>query len=251
MAELRADKRRDDELRSVHIELNYLRHPLGSALIQCGNTRVLCSVSEMAGVPSWKREQQVPGGWLTAEYRMLPAATPDRKRRPDHGPDGRTAEIQRLIGRSLRAIVDLEQIGQRTLYVDCDVLDADGGTRCAAITGASVALELALRRLFVESRIRSWPMREHAVAVSVGVTQGRPMLDLCYSEDVAAVVDMNVVMTSAGKFVEIQGTGESRTFARRSLDTQLDLARQGISQLVAIQRDALGHEWPLDALGST
>ncbi len=239
MAVLRADKRRDDELRPVSFELDYLHHPLGSALIRCGNTRVLCSVSDVPGIPGWMREQQVPGGWLTAEYRMLPGATAERARRQTLGPGGRAMEIQRLIGRSLRAVLDLTRIGQRTLYVDCDVLDADGGTRCAAITGASVALELALRRLFVESRISTWPMKTRAVAVSAGIVDERPMLDLCYGEDAAAAVDMNVVMTAEGNYIEIQGTAEETPFSDEQLVRLLALARLGTTRLADLQKKAL------------
>ncbi|NOY80700.1 MAG: ribonuclease PH [Kiritimatiellaeota bacterium] len=239
MAVLRADKRGDDELRPVSFELDFLKHPLGSTVIRCGNTRVLCSVSDVPGIPGWMREQQVPGGWLTAEYRMLPGATPERARRQVVGPGGRATEIQRLIGRSLRAVVDLTQIGQRTLYVDCDVLDADGGTRCAAITGASIALELALRRLFVESRISTWPLKTRAVAVSAGIVEGRPMLDLCYSEDAAAAVDMNVVMTAEGNYIEIQGTAEETPFSAPQLDRLLALARSGAARLADLQRQAI------------
>jgi len=241
MSRERNDGRSPEELRPVEFQCNFLHHPLGSVLIRVGNTRVLCSVSDVPGAPRWKREQELPGGWITAEYRMLPGSTAERTRRETagNGPGGRTYEIQRLIGRSLRAVVDLEKLGDRTLYVDCDVLDADGGTRCAAITGASVALELALRKLFMSGEISTWPLLEHVAAVSVGLVDGRPLLDLAYEEDVAAEVDMNVVMTAGGRFVEVQGTAEESPFTQEQLDEMLDIARRGVSRLIELQRQAL------------
>jgi ribonuclease PH len=218
-------------------------NPAGSVLVSIGGTRVICSVSDVPGIPRWMIEQKQPGGWLTAEYRMLPGATLERSQRESTGTSGiggRAQEIQRLIGRSLRSVLDLTKIGQRTLYVDCDVLDADGGTRCAAITGAGVALELALRKLFIAGALSTWPLREQVAAVSVGVVHGEPRLDLCYEEDSAADVDMNVVMTAGGQFVEVQGTAEHRPFGQSDMEQMLSLARKGLAELFALQRQALG-----------
>jgi len=188
------------------------------------------------------REQNVPGGWLTSEYRMLPGSTNKRTMRETarNGLQGRSSEIQRLIGRCVRCVVDLSKIGQRTLYVDCDVLDADGGTRCAAVTGASVALELALRKLFLSGEIKSLPEVQHVAGVSVGIVDGVAALDLCYQEDVAADVDMNVVMTSQGRFVEVQGTAEGAPFGDAELDEMLSLARHGLAEIFGLQRAVLG-----------
>lgn len=195
----RDDGRRNDELRQIRFRKNFLTHPLSSILIECGGTRVICSVSYEPKIPQWMRAQKVEGGWLTSEYAMLPNATHDRSRRDSAGnkPNARSMEIQRLIGRSLRSVVDLQALGQNTYYVDCDVIDADGGTRCASITGASLALSLAFRRM--RSRFETPPMRENIAAISVGIVKGEPMLDLCYSEDSGAEVDFNVVMTESGR----------------------------------------------------
>ena len=238
---MRIDQRPPDQLRSLRFVNDFQRHCAGSTLVEFGETRVICSVSIVPGVPRWMTEKGVPGGWLTAEYQMLPGSTSDRASRESirTGPSGRTQEIQRLIGRSLRAVVDLERIGQRTLYVDCDVLDADGGTRCAAITGASVAVELALRKLFAAGQLTTRPLREHVAAVSVGMVDGNAYLDLCYSEDSAAEVDMNVVMTAGGKFVEIQGTAEGKPFSDTEMQRLLALARAGLDDIFARQKAAL------------
>lgn len=219
----------------------YLLHPAGSVLVQAGRTRVVCSVSDVPGVPRWMREQNVPGGWLTAEYAMLPAATTDRSEREGRrgGPGGRSQEIQRLVGRSLRAVTDLSKLGQRTLHVDCDVLDADGGTRCAAITGSAIALHLALRKLFLAGSLRTWPLRQLVAGVSVGIVNGLPLLDLCYEEDAAAEVDMNVVMTADGRFVEVQGTAEGEPFTGEHLGAMLALARRGLTETLAVQRQII------------
>jgi ribonuclease PH len=238
---VRPDHRQSDEIRPVRFVPDFQVNPLGSVLIEWGKTRVLCAVSSVPRVPRWMAQQNRPGGWLTAEYQMLPGSTAERTPREstEGAPSGRTTEIQRLIGRSLRAVVDLERIGQRTLYVDCDVLDADGGTRCAAITGASVAVELALRRLFGRGDIQSWPMRAHVAAVSVGMCDGEPLLDLCYAEDSTADVDMNLILTAQGHFVEVQGTAEGRPYSRSDLDRMLDLGTAGASRLFALQQEAL------------
>ncbi len=230
------------ELRPVAITPDFQLHPAGSVLIEAGRTRVLCAVTiEEGRVPPWMRAQNIPGGWLTAEYQMLPSATGERgAREAARGKQsGRTLEIQRLIGRSLRAVVDLEKLGKNTVHIDCDVIDADGGTRCAAITGASVALEIALRRMFTEGKISEWPMREHVAAVSVGLVAGKPVLDLCYEEDSTADVDMNVVMTASGGLVEVQGTAEGATFSRDQMNTLLDLAEKGLNELFEKQQTTI------------
>ncbi|MFA4944173.1 MAG: ribonuclease PH [Lentisphaeria bacterium] len=237
----RIDQRLPADLRPVEFLPHFQRYPHGSVLVSFGATRVICSVSAVPGIPRWMKEQGKAGGWLTAEYAMLPGATADRCPREGGrgGPSGRSQEIQRLVGRSLRAAVDLEKLGDHTLHVDCDVLDADGGTRCAAITGASVALELALRQLQAAGELKEWPLREHVAAVSVGIVAGEPALDLCYAEDSAAAVDMNVVMTAGGRFVEVQGTAEGEPFDEEEMQAMLALARRGLAELFARQRQAL------------
>ena len=239
MAE-RPDQRRADQMRPVTFQAGFQKHPAGSVLVSFGNTRVICAVSVVDGVPRWMKPDD-PRGWLTAEYQMLPGATAERSpREVSRGQwSGRSSEIQRLVGRSLRATLDLTRIPGRTLYVDCDVLDADGGTRCAAVTGACVALELGLLKLFAAGVLRDWPMTHHVAAVSVGVMAGEPVLDLCYQEDRAAAVDMNVVMTSAGQFVEIQGTAEHEPFGRDQMDRMLSLAEAGIRALFGLQKEAV------------
>lgn len=237
----REDNRRPDQLRPVKIEPHYVRAPAGSALISMGETRVLCAVSMEEGVPKWMREQGVSGGWLTAEYSMLPCASAPRKPRElSRGrPEGRTQEIQRLIGRALRVITDLDKLGSRTIWVDCDVLQADGGTRTAAITGAYVALVLAVRKWLRERLLQTDPIRGALAAVSVGLVDGVPLLDLTYAEDARATVDMNVVMTAGGQFVEVQGSAEQAPFSQRDINRLLKLARTGITKLLAIQQKAL------------
>ena len=233
----RVDGRALDALRPVSIEPNPLDFAEGSALIAVGNTRVLCAATIEEKVPPWLRNQG--RGWVTAEYAMLPRATQERNaREAARGKiGGRTHEIQRLIGRALRAVTDLKLLGERSVIVDCDVLQADGGTRTAAITGAYVALALALRRDFTPGP--KWPLVRHIAAVSVGYVDGAAHLDLQYSEDSRAEVDMNVAMTDAGAFVEVQGTAESRPFDRGQLDEMLALAEGGIASLFALQRSAL------------
>jgi|DewCreStandDraft_1066081.scaffolds.fasta_scaffold00944_24 ribonuclease PH len=236
---VRPDGRRPDELRPVRITPHYLVFPEGSALIECGLTRVLCTVSVEERVPPFL--QGSGQGWITAEYALLPRSTQTRTPREGIGGrvSGRTQEIQRLIGRSLRAVVDRTLLGERTLIVDCDVLQADGGTRTAAITGGFVALVLALRRLQEEGVLNAWPVRGAVAAVSVGLVEGQPLLDLCYAEDSRAEVDFNVVMTDQGEFVEVQGTAEGRPFGHAQLQTLLDLAARGIRQLLALQQEVL------------
>jgi ribonuclease PH len=237
----RPDGRSVDALRPIRFENGIAPNAAGSTLIHWGNTRVLCAASVEEVVPRWMKEQGVPGGWLTAEYSMLPYSTNDRKARDitKGRLDGRSSEIQRLIGRALRSAVDLPKLGQRTLWIDCDVLQADGGTRTAAITGAWVALNLALRKLQAQGKLPQNPIAEQVAAVSVGVVNGKPLLDLCYLEDAAAAVDMNLVMTATGRYIELQGSGEEATFSREELDALLVLGRQGIDQLVALQTAAL------------
>ncbi len=248
----RADGRRADELRPVRFLNGIAPHAAGSTLIEWGNTRVICAVTLEETVPRWMKEQNVPGGWVTAEYSMLPYSTPERKPRDiSKGKlDGRTQEIQRLIGRAMRATVDLEKLGARTLWVDCDVLQADGGTRTAAITGASVALELALRQLEAAGKLADQPRRTRVAAVSVGLVNGQPALDLNYAEDSTAEVDFNLVMTAEGTFVELQGTGEKGTFTDAQLAGLLALGRQGIQQLLAAQAAALAAPGPVPKLQS-
>jgi len=233
---MRQDGRLADEMRPLSIERHYTRHAPGSVLIHAGDTRVICTAMVEDGVPRHCLGQQT--GWLSAEYAMLPGANPERKSLW-RGPDGRASEIQRLIGRSLRMAVDLGQIGARTIWIDCTVVQADGGTRAASITGGFVALVDALWQLRQEGRIESLPIKDGVCAVSVGLVDGRPMLDLTAAEDQAASVDMNVVMTHAGEFVELQGTAEREPFGTEQLQELLALAARGAEQLTAAQREAL------------
>lgn len=238
---MRHDGRQPDQLRPLKIKRRFTRAAPGSVLIQAGRTTVLCAASVEAGVPAWLAGRQ--RGWVTAEYSMLPGSTSPRSRRERGGRvDGRTSEIQRLIGRSLRAVTDMVALGERTVTVDCDVLEADGGTRTLGITGAFIALVDALRReLPARTRL---PLGDSVAAVSVGILAGRPVLDLDYEEDAAATVDFNVVMTGSGQFVEVQGTGEEATFSEKQLTAMLELARSGIRRLTGIQQAALGRHWP-------
>jgi ribonuclease PH len=239
---MRHNGRQANELRPLKIKRRYTRSAPGSILISAGNTTVLCTAAVEAEVPPWLKGKG--RGWLTAEYSMLPGSTSPRKRRERGGNmDGRTTEIQRLIGRSLRAVIDLGIIGERTVTVDCDVLEADGGTRTLSITGGFMALVDALQAVAKDLPPGVKPLRDSVAAVSVGIVGGKPLLDLCYEEDVAAEVDMNVVMTGAGRFVEVQGTGEEATFSEKELSAMLDLARGGIRDLAAFQRKTLGRLW--------
>ena len=237
---MRRDGRAPDELRPVAIQPGFMRSATGSALIEQGGTRVICTASAQEGVPRWMTGQG--RGWVTAEYGMLPASTGDRKQRDvtKGRPDGRTVEIQRLIGRSLRGVVDFAALGERTIYLDCDVLEADGGTRCASITGTYVALHLALSKLIEQGALTTVPLTESVAAVSVGMVEGTPMLDLDYPEDSTAEVDANVVMTGDGGLVEIQATAERTPLSRASLDELLALAQGGIERLREAQQAALG-----------
>ncbi len=237
----RADGRAANQLRPLRFQNHIAPHAAGSTLVAAGNTRVICAVTIEESVPRWMKEQGVAGGWLTAEYSMLPYSTLDRKPRDiTKGKlDGRSNEIQRLIGRAIRAAVDLEKVGARTLCVDCDVLQADGGTRTAAITGTFVALSLAVKKLLAEKKISENPILSPVAAVSVGVVNGAALLDLCYTEDVAATVDMNLVMNARGEFIELQGTGEEATFTDAQLAELLALGKAGIRDLLAAQQEAI------------
>jgi ribonuclease PH len=239
---LRVDGRRPDQLRPLHFQNRIAPHAAGSTLIEWGQTRVICGVTLDETVPRWMKEQGVSGGWITAEYSMLPYSTLQRKPRDiTKGKiDGRSQEIQRLIGRAMRTVLDLEKLGPRTVWVDCDVLQADGGTRTAAITGAYVALVQAVRSLQAAGQLEADPLRNAVAAVSVGMVNGQPLLDLCYTEDAAATVDLNLVMNSAGDFIELQGTGEEATFSEAELGAMLALGRAGIGDLLELQRQALG-----------
>lgn len=236
---MRPDGRQPDELRRVCFDLDYVSYPEGSVLVSLGNTRVLCNASVEEGVPRWMMQQGKEGGWITAEYAMLPRATHERTPRETHGPSGRSQEIRRLIGRSLRAAVDLELVGARTITVDCDVLQADGGTRTAAITGGYVAVALALGKLIHKGEIPRQALRGAVAAVSVGIVSGRAVLDLAYEEDSSAEVDFNVVANARGEYIEVQGTAEGAAFSRTALGELLDLADAGIQRLLKAQEEAL------------
>lgn len=239
----RPDGRSPQALRPIRFLNQIAPHATGSTLIEWGSTRVICAVTVEETVPRWMKDQGVSGGWITAEYSMLPYATLQRKPRDitKGRLDGRSQEIQRLIGRSLRAAVDLERFGPRTIWVDCDVLQADGGTRTAAITGGFVALSLAIRRLLADGKLGDSPILRAVAATSVGIVKGQPLLDLCYSEDASAQVDFNLVMTRSGEFVELQGSGEEATFTAAQLDSLLALGRRGIDELFRLQDLALAN----------
>src|ERR1700709_2585661 len=236
----RSHDRPADGLRPVTIEPGFVRPAAGSALISCGETRVICTASVQESVPKWMQDRG--RGWVTAEYGMLPASTGDRKQRDvsKGRPDGRTVEIQRLIGRSLRGVVDFEALGERTVYLDCDVLQADGGTRCASITGAYIALHLALARWVEGASLPAVPLTQSIAAVSCGMVGGRPLLDLDYSEDSTAEVDANVVMTGDGGLIEVQATAERTPLSRAHLDDLLPPAGDGLAQLRAVQAAVVG-----------
>jgi ribonuclease PH len=238
----RHDGRAVDQLRPLKFEIGVAPHATGSVLVGAGNTRVICAATVEPVVPRWMKEQGVTGGWLTAEYSMLPYSTLTRKARDGSRgkQDGRGVEIQRLIGRALRAVVDLEALGPRTLWVDCDVLQADGGTRTASITGACLAVALACRELQRRGEIERSPMARLVAAVSVGIVAGEPVLDLDYVEDKDAAVDLNVVLTDEGRFVEVQGAGEEATFSQEEFLSLIALGRKGVAQLIERQRAALG-----------
>ncbi|RKQ38021.1 ribonuclease PH [Oceanobacillus halophilus] len=247
---MRNDQRENNQLRPITIIPNYITHPEGSVLITVGNTKVICNASIEDRVPPFMRGQGK--GWITAEYSMLPRATEQRNiRESSKGKvSGRTMEIQRLIGRALRSVVDLDKIGERTIWVDCDVIQADGGTRTASITGAFVAVVLAFGELLKSKSIKQMPVKDYLTATSVGIlSDGRAILDLNYEEDSNANVDMNIVMTGSGEFVEIQGTGEEATFSITELQTMLKLASEGLEQIIHIQKEILGEL--ADRIGET
>lgn len=231
--------RANDEIRETSIKPGYLENPKGSALIETGDTKVICTVMVEESLPPWIDEEEAEHGWLTAKYGMLPGSGEERIRRERRGAKGRTKEIQRLIGRSLRAGIDLEKVGPRTLWIDCDVLQADGGTRTASITGAWVALKLAIKKMMEDGDLDEDPMTGHVAATSVGVVDGEEKLDLCYEDDFNADVDMNVVMDGEGNFIEIQATGEEAVFSREQHENLLDLAEKGISELLKVQKKTL------------
>ena len=239
----RYDSRTPDQMRPVTIIPGFLRNPAGSAMIECGGTRILCAASISEDIPGWMKAQKVPGGWITGEYQMLPGSTNTRSKRENKsGPGGRSQEIQRLIGRSLRAAVDLEALGQRMIYIDCDVLDADGGTRCAGITGSMVALRLAINSLLKSGALTVDPIKYNVAAVSVGIVKGQPLLDLCYEEDCGAEVDMNVVMAETGQLIEVQATAEHAPFSRKEMDQMLNLADKGLKEIFCLQQKAINIE---------
>ena len=237
----RIDNRGTDQMRPLEFILNVAPHATASVLSCFGNTRVICAVTIEEDVPRWMKNQHVPGGWLTAEYSMLPYSTLDRKKRDiaSGKQDGRSVEIQRLIGRSLRAVMDLEALGERTVWIDCDVLEADGGTRTASITGAAVALSIALNKLVAKGALEKSPMKQLVSAISVGKLEGTPLLDLCYVEDRDAEVDMNVVLTERGEYVEVQGSGEEAVFTADEMAQMLALAAKGAACITAAQKEAI------------
>ena len=240
----RIDNRKPDQLRPVTLQPGIAPHATGSVLIGFGNTRVICAATIEPGVPLWMRQQNVKGGWLTAEYSLLPYSTHERKQRDiaKGKIDGRVVEIQRLIGRSLRAVIDLDKLGSNTLWIDCDVLQADGGTRTASITGAWLAARLAVQKLIDAKKLAENPLSDSVAAVSVGICKDRELLDLDYIEDKDAGVDFNVVMTGGGQFVEVQGAGEESTFSHAQLQSLLTLAQKGLRSLAAEQTAFLARQ---------
>lgn len=233
---VRIDGRGSDKLRKVTITRNYLKYPEGSCLIEMGNTRVICTASVEESVPPFLRNSGT--GWVTAEYGMLPRSC--QSRIPRGKDSGRTYEIQRLVGRSLRSVTDMKYLGERTIWVDCDVIQGDGGTRTSAITGSFIALVDALQKLKKDGKITKVPVGDYIAATSVGILDGNMLLDLCYEEDSKAEVDMNVIMTGAGEFIEIQGTAERKPFSKEKMDNMLDFAKKGIEELFSIQRKLVG-----------
>jgi ribonuclease PH len=242
---LREDGRQNHDIRNVKVTRNYTMYAEGSVLIEVGNTKVICTASVSEKVPPFLKNQGK--GWITAEYSMLPRATDERNQRESVKGKlgGRTMEIQRLIGRALRACIDLEKLGERTVTIDCDVIQADGGTRTTSITGAYIALAMAMERLIKKGSLTENPLVANIAAISVGIVDGVPMLDLKYTEDSAAQVDMNVVMNSKGEFIEVQGTGEEATYNREQMNMMLDLAEKGIKELIEIQNKEIEEEFSL------
>lgn len=237
----RPDGRTIPDLRPISFVPNVAPNATGSVLVSFGNTRVICAATIEENVPRWMKFQGVEGGWISAEYSMLPYSTHDRKQRDiNRGKlDGRSSEIQRLIGRSLRAVIDLKKLGKRTIWIDCDVLQADGGTRTASITGGCVAAAIALNKLMAEGKLKDFPLKKLVAAVSAGIYKGEAILDLNYPEDRDAAVDFNVVMTESGEYVELQGSGEEDVFTSEQMNAMLDLSRDGIATLVELQKEAI------------
>ncbi len=237
----RPDGRNHDQLRPITFQSGIAPHATGSTLVSFGNTRVICAATVQEDVPRWMKYQKVGGGWLTAEYNMLPYSTIDRKQRDISAGrlDGRSSEIQRLIGRSLRAVVDLKALGPRTIWLDCDVLQADGGTRTASVTGGCVAIAIALNKLLAAGKIKSFPMKKLITGISSGIYQDTAILDLDYPEDKNATVDFNIVMTEDLEFVELQGSGEESVFTGEQMTAMLDLARKGVAEITTLQRRAI------------
>ena len=237
----RIDNRPSDSMRSIDYQINIAPNALGSVLFSFGNTRVICSCTIENKIPGWMRAQNVEGGWITAEYSMLPYSTLDRKQRDiTRGKsDGRTIEIQRLIGRSMRAVLDLKKLGPKTLWIDCDVLQADGGTRTASITGAFIAAQIAVRKLLKSHELSENPFTDSVAAVSAGIHKGTPILDLNYEEDRDASVDANIVMTGTQKFVEVQSSGEEATYSQNELNALIELGKKGIETLTSVQKQAI------------
>ncbi|MFH0793542.1 MAG: ribonuclease PH [bacterium] len=239
---MRIDARKPDEIRPMKLTPHIMKYAEGSVMVEQGETRVICTATVENRVPPHVKE--TGGGWVTAEYAMLPRSSKQRITRESMrgGPQGRTYEIQRLIGRSLRSVVNLQTMGERTIIVDCDVIQADGGTRTASVTGAFVALGLCLQKMIADKQLGKMVLRDYMAATSVGIVEGRPVLDLCYLEDAQAEVDMNVIMTGRGLIVEIQGTAEKSAFSEQQLGDLLNLARKGIGELIAVQKEILGVE---------
>lgn len=233
---MRADERKEDQLRPIKIVPDFLKQAYSSVLIEWGNTRVICSATVAYEVPQWMKNEKKKGGWITSEYQLFPTSTHTRVKRERNGLSGRTQEIQRLIGRSLRGACDLEKLDGITIYIDCDVIDADGGTRCASITGAMIALKGALNKLVWEGKAPPDAFIQNIAAVSVGIVDGKILLDLCYEEDKSAEVDMNVVMGHDGKIIEIQGTAEGKAFSRSELDSMVNIAEKGLKEIFEMQK---------------
>ncbi len=234
---MRIDGRKPDELRPITIQKDFTKHAEGSVLICCGDTKVICTASVDEKVPNFMKGKGE--GWVTAEYAMLPRATTTRTERDRNKVNGRTIEIQRLIGRALRAAIDQKKLGERSILIDCDVIQADGGTRTTSITGAFVALRIAVNKLLEQKKLAEDPILENVAAISVGISEGKNILDLNYSEDSSADVDMNIIMTSSGRLIEVQGTAEKEPFSRTQLDALLDLGEKGIKKLIEFQNSAL------------
>lgn len=236
---MRVDGRGDNELRKIRIVPNFLINAYGSVLIEWGKTRVICSATAAEEIPQWMKNEKIKGGWITAEYNLLPTSTVSRVKRERNSISGRTQEIQRLIGRCVRGACNLQKLEGKSIYIDCDVIDADGGTRCASITGAMIALRIALTKLIAENKVPADVLIKNIAAVSVGIVKGETLLDLCYTEDSSADVDMNVIMSEDGKIIELQGTAEGESFSRDELNNMLNSAEKGLKEIFKVQKKAL------------